>query len=285
MSDPTILRIAAVVGDGERLALDRAARWLGEALTEASGTAHVVLVDVPAEPGRCVEHASMRIVSLHQDVAAFETPWPQEEARLRALHVPRLETGEPFLFLTMLRHVDRDEEQADHIRSRIRRLNLLVIELSREFGICVIDIDRALADVGARRLRTDYRLGGDAIDLAARTMALGIVVDALDAVVPFEVQDGVRAIILEQTAIETAVPAPATGHNLMVLGKGRRRQRVSTITQTVQVDHVGWLVRQVVQGQIGPREAIAKVGAAIRVRGARESFALLSMSIGRMMGL
>jgi hypothetical protein len=41
---------------------------------------------------------------------------------------------------------------------RIRRFNLLAAELSQETGICIIDLDRALAARGARALQTDYRL-------------------------------------------------------------------------------------------------------------------------------
>ena len=286
MNDRKIIRIAAFISDGERPAVEAAERRLAEALTEAEGMPRVVEVDFVEAPEQLAESEAIRVVSLLPEVARCETPWRQEEARLRALYAPLCESGSPFLFLTILRHVDASGEdgRADRIRLRIRRLNLLAIELSREHAVCVIDLDRVLADVGARRLRTDYRLGGDAVDLAAKTIATGIVVDALDAVIPFEVQDRARAIIVAQDAM-AATPAPTMGQNLMTLGTGRRRQTVSAVTQAVPADHVGWLIRQVVRGRIGPRDAISKVGMAVRRRGARDSVALLTSGIGRMIGL
>ena len=286
MNDRKIIRIAAYAGDGERRAIEAAGRRLADALTEAEGMPRAIEADFVEAPEQLAERDAIRVASLLPEVAHRETPWRQEEARLRALYAPLCESGSPFLFLTILRHVDASGEdgEADRIRVRIRRLNLLAIELSREHAVCVIDLDRVLADVGARRLRTDYRLGGDAAALAARTIATGIAVDALDGIVPFEVQDRARAIIAAQDAT-AATPTPTMGQNLMTLGRGRRRQTVSAITQTVPADHVGWLIRQVASGRIGPREAISKVGMAVRRRGARDSLALLTSGIGRMIGL
>jgi hypothetical protein len=283
VSDQAAIRVAALAGESERPALELAARNLGEALSAAAGGARTV--DIALSPaGEVPGDAAIILVSLLPEVARVAMPWAEEEARLRALCATLAESGAPVLLLTVLRHVDGDEEGADRTRLRIRRLNLLATELSRELAVSIIDIDRALADVGARRLGTDYRLGGDAIGLVAKTIALGIATDALDAVVPFEVQDKARAAIAVLKVIEAEAPASTMGQNLMTLGKGRRRQTVNAITQAVQADHVGWLVRQLARGQLGPRDAIAKVTMAIRRRGARDSFALLASGIGRMIG-
>jgi hypothetical protein len=283
MKNPAIIRFAAFVDDGERRIIKAAARLLGKALTKAEGMAREVEVDFAEGACQLAENATIRIASLLPEVARFETPWREEEARLRALYAPLCESGAPLLFLTVLRHVAPSADGvADRIRLRIRRLNLLAIELSREFGVCVVDLDRVLADVGARRLRTDYRLGGDAIDLAAKTIATGIVVDALDGVVSFEVQDSARAAIAAQPVAVAAAPVATMGQNLMTLGRGRRRQTVTAVTQVVQADHVGWLLRQVVRGQLGPREAVTKVAMVLRRRGVRSSLALLTSGLGRM---
>lgn len=71
---------------------------------------------------------------------------------------------------------------------RIRRLNLLAAEISRETGAQVIDIDRELAHFGARPLETDYRLRSlRATDLAARVIVDALLEAAFDDDVPVDV--------------------------------------------------------------------------------------------------
>jgi hypothetical protein len=73
---------------------------------------------------------------------------------------------------------------------RIRLLNLLAMQLSHDTGVNVIDIDAALAHVGARRMRTDYRLAGPmGAEIAAYTMVLTILAVGLDNIVPPEIQE------------------------------------------------------------------------------------------------
>ena len=71
---------------------------------------------------------------------------------------------------------------------RIRRLNLLAAEISRETGAQVIDIDREFAHFGARPLETDYRLRSlKATDLAARVIVDALLEAAFDDDVPVEI--------------------------------------------------------------------------------------------------
>ena len=66
-------------------------------------------------------------------------------------------------------------------RIRIRRLNLLVTEISRETGLFVIDLDRELADIGANNLKTDYLLAGSlATAVAANCIAKTVISYGLD---------------------------------------------------------------------------------------------------------
>jgi len=55
----------------------------------------------------------------------------------------------------------------------------------------------------------------------------------------------------------------------------------ATVTDTVQENHVGWLVRQALNGRIGPTEALHRLNQAIRNRGAKESIVLLAQGISR----
>ncbi len=75
---------------------------------------------------------------------------------------------------------------------RIRRLNLLAIDLSHDLDIGVIDFDRQFADIGARPLETSYRLEGR----AAREIAAYVIVKTLFATGAFD--DHIAAETIEQ---------------------------------------------------------------------------------------
>jgi hypothetical protein len=153
--------------------------------------------------------------------------------------------------------------------------------LSHEYGAIIIDLDRILADIGAHNLNTDYRLrGAAAVEVAGNAIARSIVANALDVFVSVEVQDAACAV-LEQNRPAIG-PAPIAPTNLMAMGKGRRKQLVSTVTNMVQEDHVGWLVRQFLTRQIGPGEAFAKFLQAVRRRGACDSALLLISGVAQM---
>ena len=187
------------------------------------------------------------------------------------------------MICTIFRHVATtlDPEKADHTRRRLRQLNLLATELSREYGALVIDLDRVLADIGARRLNTDHRLSGaTVVDVASQAVALSIVANALDTFAPVDVQDATRAILETGRPVVGLAPEIKMT-NVMTLGRGRRKQLVSTVTDNVQENHIVWQIRQVLAGQIGPRAAVDKLSQAVRRRGARESVALLFSGIVR----
>ena len=127
-----------------------------------------------------------------------------------------------------------------------------------------------------------YSLGGPAsADVAAKAVALAVVANALDDLESFDVQDAARAILAAYQPAG-ALPDDIKPQNLMTLGSGRRRQVVSTTTDMVQENHVGWLIRQVMKRQIGPQEALSRTIKAVRRRGPRESLALLTASIVRL---
>jgi hypothetical protein len=224
------------------------------------------------------------VTSLLGPLQRLDTPWAELEAELRTAYAALCETGSPIMVCTLLRHVPASEghEAADRTRLRLRRLDLLVTELSREYGALVIDLDRILADIGARRLETDYRLGGEpVVSFASNAIAISIVSNALDDFVAYEIQNAARTL-LERDRPVVGVMTEIKMTNLMTLGSGRRKQFASTVTDSVQENHVGWLVQQVLKGQIGPAEALNRLTQAMRNRGARESAALLIKGVTRL---
>jgi hypothetical protein len=280
----TPIPIVAMVSLAERAAVDAACANIVHALGEAS-----------AKPWKCdcrfvqgyadlqnADAGSILVTSLVSEVDAPE-PWTDVESRLRKIYAGLCDRGDPIFICTVLRHIGTGEPNASRRRIRIRRLNLLAADISRQSGAFVIDIDRRLADLGARRLETDYRLeGAEAADLAGNAIATAIVVNGLDALASFDVQDRAQAV-LAQYKSAFALPE-IRPKNLMPMGQGRRKQMVTTIVDTNQEAHVGWLIQQVLKRQITPLEAFKKLLLAVRRRGARESLAMLASGVVRLIG-
>jgi hypothetical protein len=186
---------------------------------------------------------------------------------------------------TVLRHVARSEgaSQVECKLIRIRRLNLLAAEISRETGACVIDLDRSLADIGARKLHTDYRLNGQyAGEAAAKFIALAVLSAGLDAHVSFEIQDAAKAIVAG-LQLNLGVPALAAADivpsNVLTLGAGRRRQVVATVVDTDEGNHAGWLFHLLLTRQFGIRDAWEKLRQSVAQRGFLASAAMVAAAL------
>ena len=142
---------------------------------------------------------------------------------------------------------------------RIARLNLFAAEISCETGCNVIDVDRALADIGAQVLQTDYRLGGPhAAEAVATNIALTLLSLGLDEYAPYEAQEAARAAIAARSSSwksEMALPQEMVRRDVMSLGVGRGKQRVSLVVSTVQGKHVSRLLQGVLTRQISLPDA------------------------------
>src|SRR5205814_8125220 len=134
------------------------------------------------------------------------------------------ESAEPIAVFvcTVFRNIPADAVDAQSRLIRIRRLNLLAAELSRETGLFVIDLDRRLAEIGAVKVQTDYRLDGpSATNIVAKEIALAVVSAGLDAFVPFEVQDAAKLSISQTDVGLAALKATeAMPSNVLALGAG-----------------------------------------------------------------
>ncbi|ACI50537.1 conserved hypothetical protein [Gluconacetobacter diazotrophicus PA1 5] len=277
--------MTAFVSDSEQPAVACAADFLTEGLrqegTPLSCTMVASMDDLPGAPAD-----SIRLSSLVPWVETLDTPWPVLEQQIRQHYATLCAGGAPVLIATVFRHVgpQADPDRSDVLLVRIRRLNLLAAELSREYGAFVIDLDRIFADIGALRLETDYRLDGAAArELAGHAVALGIVDNGLDAVLPYEAQERVKAVIAARRPA-TRPPPEITPRNMVTMGKGRRRQVVSTITDTDQENQVGRLIRLVMKRQMDPAQAMEKLVHAVRKRGVQESLGLLTTGVIRAFG-
>jgi hypothetical protein len=288
MTDSKII-LQAMVNNSEQPAVRLAAELLTSSLTTAAGRPVVVDCTFVASHGalnKSVEDPLV-ITSLLPEVANYEEPWPEIERRLRATYNALTGYSTVIFVCTVLRHVAGSEnaDQAMHKRIRIRRLNLLAAELSRETGAYVIDIDRSLADIGASKLQTDYLVTGEyAAAAAAKFIALAVISSGLDAYVSFEVQDAAKSIIAA-SQLNLIVPAFATADiipsNVLKLGAGRRKQVVATVVDTDRDNHAGWLIHLLITRQFGIADALHKLKQSVARRGLRASAAMVFAAVGQ----
>jgi hypothetical protein len=279
----SIVPIVAMAAESERAAIDQARGNIARALSEATGNSWTCDCQFVQELDlRNADIGSIVVTSL---VSEVDTPerWEHVEPRLRKIYAGLCERRDPVFICTVLRHTGAgDSALAVRRRIRIRRLNLLAAELSRDYGAFVIDIDRQLADVGARRLETDYTLRGEAAaKLAGNAIAVGIVLNGLDGFVSVEMQDRAKAALAQSKSTVALLEIKPI---LLAMGQGRRKQISIATIDTDQQAHVGWLIHQVLQRQIALPEAFEKLRHAIRQRGTRESLAMLASGVVRLIG-
>jgi hypothetical protein len=289
MTEKSQIPIAAFVSENERAAVVLAIGHIARALSHAAAVPWTCdcIFSSDLKTSQQGSDDAIMITSLLPEIESLES-WPQIEQRLRSTYTILCESGTPVFICTILRHIGGDEkpEAADTLRIRIRQLNLLAAEISRETGAFVIDLDRVLADIGARRLQTDYRLAGTtAAEMAGHFMALTVIGNGLDAFVPFEIQDAASVFLAASrpalAEVDCAKPELTLRKNLLSMGQGRRKQVVSPVLHTVHDSHVGWVIRQVLKGMIGPTEAFRRLIQVVRRRGVRESTALLASGLSR----
>jgi hypothetical protein len=188
--------IEAEAGEPERPAILAGAQQLSEALAAATGAEWPIQLRFwgPGEAPPTWAPGAVVVVSLLPEAASDE-PFAETEARWRGRLTELTSGTAPVLLCTIFRHVaERRGPDGPRIVERIRRLNRMTIELSHDFGVSVVDIDRAFAHIGGRTLQTDYRLSGRiAAEVAGQSLVWTLLALGLDDVIPPEVQDRARA--------------------------------------------------------------------------------------------
>ena len=219
--------LKAVVDENEKAALIIAAEQIGTSLTAAAGEPITVDCDfaVSLETLKSSRERSIVVTSLLREVENYKTPWPEVELRLRNDYEALVANPCAIVFVTTIfRHVAHPEgDQARLMRIRIRRLDRFAAEIFREFGVMVIDIDRDLADIGASKLRTDYRLTGQyAKPVAAKCIALAVISTGLDEYVSFEIQEAAKLAVANDNLAQGIPPTTdVKPSNILSSGTGR----------------------------------------------------------------
>jgi hypothetical protein len=203
MNTAARLSVEAVVDDRERPAMNAAAEQLAECMAAATGSAWPVRLHFRAalQHVQAAGAPTVIVTSLLRDLAVDDLPGV--ERRLRNDLAALCERGFAQVFIcTVFRHVPRDAQFASiahptqgaaSLTERIRRLNLLAIELSHDLGIALCDLDRVFAHLGARALKTDYRLDGAvAAEVAAHIIVATILEVTLGDLVDPDVLERAR---------------------------------------------------------------------------------------------
>ncbi|MFT9375396.1 SGNH/GDSL hydrolase family protein [Komagataeibacter saccharivorans] len=282
----TQIHIATFVTENEQPTISRTMSLLRKGLeAEGASVSHMVATDYDSL--LAMPAGSLRVMSMAHELTNTHVPWVQVAHTLDQRCALLCERGDPVMITTVFRHVDiPDEDDGGYshaLRIRIRRLNFLAAELSRRHGVFVADLDRMLADTGGTTLNTDYRLRSDtAAMIAAQGLALVVVNNALDAFMPFEAQERAKAILMAECPVQRNA-ASVMPQEVIAMGRGRRRQVVTTITDTVEENHMATLIRRVLTGQVPPGQAFEKLVSAVRKRGLRDSFDAISSGMFRLL--
>jgi hypothetical protein len=132
-----------------------------------------------------------------------EAEWRAAASKLRDHVIAR---GAPVFIVTIFRHLPREQRDALPF---LRRLNLMALRLSQEFGLFVIDLDRVLTHRGAIPIGADAWLLGD----PARSVAGDAIVDVLLAAGVDHLFDDValKRALSSQAAQRAGRPAHLSG--------------------------------------------------------------------------
>jgi hypothetical protein len=227
---PSRLRLSALVTAAERGMVHRCATMLARGLTAAARAEWVIEYAYPRTADAIAAGPGAIVTSLLPELARLDEPFGACEARLREMYRGLCgDPARPVYVCTILRHVGAETPRRAEILPRIRRLNLLAVRLSHELGVLVADIDRDLADIGARALQTDCHLGGaDAARAAGKSLAMTLLLAGLDEVVPLELQEAARRMV-KAAPVAPAV-SPHRRRNLIgAFGQRRQNGRVSQV--------------------------------------------------------
>ena len=203
------------------------------------------------------------------DLWRQDTDWPTIEAQWReaasALRSGVMAQGIPVFVVTIFRHLAPEDSAS---LPRLRRLNLLAAQLSQEFGLFVIDLDRVLAHRGGLELGTDARLGGAlgqrvAADTIGDTL-LGTGIDHL--VDDAAVQQAIEHHRRHREAGQSRLSVP---QELMRLERTRVKSRTQVFgIQRDLIDDrsLAGLLRDVRAGRVGPAELVRQVASKLSER-------------------
>jgi hypothetical protein len=130
---------------------------------------------------------SVVLIALMSEVLLnFDDPFSQIEAKFKEPLIQiEPEARSRIYFLTIFPHINEHAKHqhpqlAQNMAKRIRRLNFMIFNLSRQLGVGVIDLDLMLSKLGANLIESDFQVNGRfAPAIAADMIASTVVQEAL----------------------------------------------------------------------------------------------------------
>lgn len=266
----------------EREVLAAALSQLRAALASDGEPPVVDLTDI--EPNATAGPALV-VTSLMADLETADS-WSIQRAQIVARYEAMAASDDRLIFvMTLFRHVDPGLPNAAQLRLAIRRLNFLAVELSHQFGVFIIDLDRSLADIGGLRLHGDYRLSSpNALAAASRAIALDLLNVGLDDFAPLAAQTQARRAI-EREPVLTGDDAPhahaLAAHVSRPVRAGGRVQHANFSGTNDDVGRTALLLKQVFTGKMALSQSLSLLTHVMRERGAKRSLELLRAAILR----
>ena len=269
MTGSTHLTLGAFVSESEQAAARSAAGHLTRILSEAASVPWTCdcVFSSGVEGLRQGEEVTAYLTSFLPELQKLDEPWAAAEQRLRKVYASLSERNIPVFICTILRHINLEEspERRAALRLRIRQLNLLAAEISHETRAYVIDLDRLVADIGARNLLTDYRLGGTpVVEVAGHFMALTLINNAFDARIPFEIQDRANAILVSNLPVVLSASSSGSENLPTTLAN---KPLAAPIAHTIEEIYPGWLSSE--ETKAGLREVAVRLVKALYRNGVR----------------
>jgi len=197
-------RLAAICHENDKPVALAAAQQLADAVSKAMAAPWAISLNrctwddcPPDQPLLLFLRAD---ADIDEPIAATDARWRQ---RLDA----RRSEARPPIFLVNLYRCIADPDANVSI-ARIRALDLLAIDLSRDYDLEVVDIDRRFALIGAKLIGSDYRCDGErAAQIAGHSIATAILACGLDAHLPADVQQRALAGLQEGGDLRTRLAA------------------------------------------------------------------------------
>ena len=161
-----IFRIHAVSGPEGGAAFEQAAQRLKELVKQNEGQSIDVELsrrldwsDAPQPGALVIASIGLELENQYSDLAALKKTW------LERIHRLRSEGCSEIFLMTIFPYIAKPERVAERENAvrrleKIRRLNLMAVELSHEAGVSIIDVGRWFSAIGGALLQTDYRVTG-----------------------------------------------------------------------------------------------------------------------------
>ena len=187
--------VTAAEQRGLKAAVDELRTQLSDLATDRPVEVRLGFLPPGFRPPQAPSHPDIFIASLLPELERAMDPFGDTEAQWRDHLTLLQDTGATVFVCTIYRHIggQGDPLVRRAMLERVRRLNLMAVNLSHSLGVGVIDLDRAFAERGTETLQTDHRLEGRiAAEAMGHSVLSALLSMGLDEILDPALQEAVR---------------------------------------------------------------------------------------------